>query len=84
MLLNILIWILIGTLAGWIAGIIMKSSGSLIRNMILGVVGALLGGFIVSLFDVAIDTFSIIGFLVAIGGACLLILIFRLLFGGRR
>ena len=81
MLLNILLWLLIGAVAGWLAGIIMKSRGSLIRNIILGIVGALVGGFILKLFKVDIDTFSLWGLLAAIGGACIVILVFRLLFG---
>jgi len=82
-ILNILLWLLIGALAGWLAGIIMRSRGSLIRNIILGIAGALLGGWIVSFFA-DVTKFSIIGFLVAVGGACILIFIFRLLFGGKR
>jgi len=61
----------------------MRSRGSLIRNIILGIAGALLGGWIVSFFA-DVTTFSVLGFLVAIGGACLLIFIFRLLFGRKR
>ncbi|MCL2281515.1 MAG: GlsB/YeaQ/YmgE family stress response membrane protein [Dehalococcoidia bacterium] len=61
----------------------MRSRGSLIRNIILGIAGALLGGWIVSFFA-DVTKFSIIGFLVAVGGACILIFIFRLLFGGKR
>lgn len=67
-ILNILLWLLIGALAGWLAGIIMRSRGSLIRNIILGIAGALLGGWIVSFFA-DVTKFSIIGFLVAVGGA---------------
>jgi len=54
-----------------------------IRNLILGIAGALLGGWIVSFFA-DVTTFSVLGFLVAIGGACLIIFLFRLLFGGRK
>lgn len=81
MLLNILLWILIGAVAGWLAGIIMKSNGSFIRNVILGIAGAVAGGFIAKLCGQDIEAFSWVGLLVAIAGACLLILIFRLLFG---
>ncbi|MCL1886170.1 MAG: GlsB/YeaQ/YmgE family stress response membrane protein [Dehalococcoidia bacterium] len=83
LLINILLWILIGAVAGWLAGIIMRSRGSFIRNLILGIAGALLGGWIVSFFA-DVTTFSVLGFLVAIGGACLIIFLFRLLFGGRK
>jgi uncharacterized membrane protein YeaQ/YmgE (transglycosylase-associated protein family) len=84
MLLNILLWLLVGALAGWLAGIIMKSRGSLIRNIILGILGALLGGFIVSLFGIELGKFSFWFILAAIAGACLIIFLFRLIFGGKR
>ena len=47
---SIIVWIIIGGLAGWIAGMIMKEQGSLVKNIIVGIVGALIGGFIMSFF----------------------------------
>jgi len=79
-LVNIVLWIILGALAGWIAGIIMKSKGSLLRNIIIGIIGALLAGWILSWFGVDYDGFSILGFLAAIGGAALLIFLGRLIF----
>ena len=82
MVINILLWLLVGAVAGWVAGIIMKSKGSLLRNIILGIVGAVVGGFLVRwLTDWNFNDFSWQGLLVAIGGACLVILVFRILFG---
>ena len=44
-----IIYIIIGALAGWLAGVIMKGGGSgLIRNLILGIVGSILGGWLLS------------------------------------
>ncbi|RPA59390.1 GlsB/YeaQ/YmgE family stress response membrane protein [Gordonia oryzae] len=49
-------YIVIGALAGWIAGKIMKGSGSgLLLNIVIGIVGALIGGFLLSFF---VDTAS--------------------------
>jgi uncharacterized membrane protein YeaQ/YmgE (transglycosylase-associated protein family) len=49
-------YIIIGALAGWIAGKIMKGGGSgLLMNIVIGIVGALLGGFLLSFF---VDTAS--------------------------
>lgn len=49
-------YIIIGAIAGWIAGKIMKGSGSgLLMNIVIGIVGALLGGFLLSFF---LDTAS--------------------------
>jgi len=44
-------YIIIGALAGWIAGKIVKGGGSgILMNIVIGVVGALLGGFLLSFF----------------------------------
>lgn len=43
-------YIVIGALAGWIAGKIMGQGGGLLRNLGVGIVGALLGGFLLSFF----------------------------------
>ncbi|NMO04600.1 GlsB/YeaQ/YmgE family stress response membrane protein [Gordonia sp. TBRC 11910] len=49
-------YIIIGALAGWIAGKIVKGSGSgILMNIVIGVIGALLGGFLLSFF---LDTAS--------------------------
>lgn len=44
-------YIIIGALAGWIAGKIVKGAGSgILMNIVIGVVGALIGGFLLSFF----------------------------------
>lgn len=72
-----LLWfLLIGLAAGWLAGTIMKGSGfGLIGNLVVGVIGALLGGFI---FDVlSIQSYGPVGSLVTsvVGAVALLALI---------
>jgi len=76
---QIVIWIIFGALVGWIASMIMgvKRRG-LIKNIIVGLVGAFLGGFIASLFDIgSVTTFTLEGFLIATAGAVILIWILR-------
>jgi len=77
MLISLLLWLLFGALVGWIAGIIMKSRGSLGKNIILGIVGSFVGGFIASLLGFG-DLgggfrFDLMNILIAVGGACLVI-----------
>lgn len=48
-------YIVIGALAGWIAGLIMKTKEGLLLDIVVGVVGALIGGFLLSFF---VDTAS--------------------------
>ncbi|AEF37235.1 MAG: GlsB/YeaQ/YmgE family stress response membrane protein [Mycolicibacter algericus] len=48
-------YIIIGAIAGWIAGIVMKSKYGLLTDIVVGVVGALIGGFLLSF---VVDTAS--------------------------
>jgi len=82
---NIVLWIIFGGLAGWIASMIAgtnKQQG-LLGNIIVGILGAFLGGFIVNLLggDGDINSFSLWNLLVAIGGAVLLLFIWKAMTG---
>ncbi len=46
---DILIWILFGALVGWVASMVMGSSGGLLWDIIVGIVGAVIGGFLMGL-----------------------------------
>ena len=85
---GILGWIILGLIAGAIAKAILpgRQGGGWIVTLILGVVGALLGGFIGSaLFGVELETFwSIETWLLAIGGSILVLLIYGLATRGSR
>lgn len=74
---NIIWFLLIGLVAGWLAGKIMKSGHrGVIENLMVGVIGALIGGVLVSVLDAVLR--SIIGqLLAATFGAMLLILLLR-------
>ncbi len=79
---GIVLWIVLGALAGWLASIIMGKNRGMgwIANTVVGVIGATLGGWIASwLLGVEITGFNVTSFLIAIGGACLLLLIVGLL-----
>lgn len=77
---KLILSLVIGALAGYIAGRIMKSGGGLIRNIILGVAGSVVGGFLASLLGLYARTFSIGGLVISVAGACLVIWIGRKLF----
>jgi uncharacterized membrane protein YeaQ/YmgE (transglycosylase-associated protein family) len=72
----ILLWLLFGAIVGWLASIIMKKNKrmGLIANIVVGLVGSALG---VWLFELAgfgsINSFTLTGFIVSVGGASLLI-----------
>ncbi len=79
---GILIWIIFGAIIGWLAGLVMGDSKSLVMNIIVGILGALLGSWIASmLFDAPIDTFSVWGVVFSVIGAAILIAIKRALTG---
>ena len=84
---GLLSWIVVGLIAGWLAGRVMKGGGyGLIGDIIVGVVGGLLGGFIASYFFHVGDPMSginLTSILIAFLGAILLLFLLRLM-GGRR
>jgi uncharacterized membrane protein YeaQ/YmgE (transglycosylase-associated protein family) len=80
MTLEVLIIILaIGALAGWLAGMVMKGSGfGLLGDIVVGILGAFIGGFLLSLFHIAF--YGLAGSLLsAFIGAVVLLAIVRLI-----
>ena len=80
---GIVIWLVIGGIVGWLASIIMKRDGSqgILMNVVVGIVGALLGGFLISpLVGVGTinDGVSIGSILVSLVGAVILLAIVNL------
>ncbi|KKO45146.1 transglycosylase [Arsukibacterium ikkense] len=76
---NFIAFLIIGALAGWIAGNIMKGKGfGLLGNIVVGIVGAFLGGFLFGLLGLA--SFGFIGSLItATVGAIVLIYVVSLI-----
>lgn len=78
---GVLLWILFGALAGWIASMIMKTGSGAIMDIIMGVIGAIVGGFIMNFFGQSgVTGFNLYSVLVAVLGAIIVITIGRLLF----
>lgn len=75
---GILIWIVFGALVGLAASALMGGSKGVIWDILLGMAGAFLGGYIMSLFGkTGVSGFNLYSFLVALLGACVLIVIAR-------
>jgi len=85
---GILSWIVVGLIAGWLAGQVMKGGGyGLIGDIIVGVVGGLLGGWLAtSVLHIGADVngINLESILVAFVGAVILLAILRVVGGGRR
>ena len=81
---GILSWIVVGGLAGLLAGMIMGEKHGLIGKIIIGIIGANIGGYIASRFNLgSVDGINLTSILIAAGGACLLLAVLRLL-GGKK
>ncbi len=76
-------WIMVGLIAGWIAGMVMKGSGfGVIGDIVLGIIGALLGGFLASAvlnIPNAMTGINFTSIITAIVGAIIVVAILRLL-----
>jgi uncharacterized membrane protein YeaQ/YmgE (transglycosylase-associated protein family) len=83
---DFLVWIIFGAIAGWIASIIMKKNKKMgaIANIIVGIIGAFIGGYIMELAGVEVEAgFNFTSLLVAILGAVVLLFVLGL-FSRRR
>ncbi|MDQ3065105.1 MAG: GlsB/YeaQ/YmgE family stress response membrane protein [bacterium] len=73
-------WIILGALAGWIASMIMRTNAEqgAIANIIVGILGAVIGGFLMQMFGASgVEGFSLYSLLVAIGGAVALLAVYK-------
>jgi uncharacterized membrane protein YeaQ/YmgE (transglycosylase-associated protein family) len=78
---NLLAWVIVGAIAGWLASIVMKTNSSqgLLSDIIVGVVGGLIGGFLLTQLGVggAVTGINLTSILVAFIGAVILLGILR-------
>lgn len=76
----ILIWIVIGAIAGWLAGLIMKGRGQgLLINIIVGIVGAVIGGWLFGALGVSLGSGLISAIVSATIGAVILLFLVSLI-----
>jgi len=81
---NLIIWLVVGGVIGWLASLVMKTDAQqgMILNVVLGVAGALLGGWLLSPLlgagTVNQGDFSLLGLLVSFGGAIILLFVVNL------
>ena len=78
---GIITWLIFGALVGWVASIIMRRNSEMgsIANIVVGVIGAGLGGWIASLMGIGTVTgFNFYSLLIALAGACVLLLVIGL------
>jgi uncharacterized membrane protein YeaQ/YmgE (transglycosylase-associated protein family) len=88
-MIGFLIWILVGAIIGWIATELMHDRSNLLINIIVGIVGAFVAGYLLTpLFHISTinqGAYSIPALLVSLGGAIILLFVVNLIRGrGRR
>ena len=82
---NIIIWLIVGGIVGWLASLIMRTDAQqgIILNVIVGIVGAFLGGWLGGMLGISganINSgFSVTGFIISLIGAVILLAIVNLI-----
>lgn len=77
-------WIIVGLIAGWATGKIMRGSGyGIFGDIIIGIIGGIIGGWIMRAIGFQGQGGTVYTILVAIGGAIVLTWLYRLITGGR-
>ena len=86
---NFIIWLVVGGLIGWVASMVMRTDGQqgIILNVIVGIVGAFLGGWLISPMvgvpTINQDAFSVGAMVVSLIGAIILLAVVNLVNRGR-
>lgn len=83
---SIIAWLVLGLIAGFVASQIVNRNGEgLILDIVLGVVGAVVGGYLFTLFGAApVTGFNLYSMLVAVVGAVVVLALYHLITGNRR
>jgi uncharacterized membrane protein YeaQ/YmgE (transglycosylase-associated protein family) len=72
-MISLLVWLIIGGVVGWLAGLIMRDNNGVIVNIIVGIVGSFLGGLILSRGDINNSPLTVGTFAVSLLGAVILL-----------
>ena len=79
---NLIVWLIVGGLVGWVASMIMHSPEGILMNVVVGIVGAFIGGWLLSPLigagTINQNDFSIGGLVVSLLGAIILLAIVNL------
>lgn len=76
---GIIVWLIIGAIAGWLGGLLLKGGGfGLIGNIVVGIVGAVIGGWLAGVLGISIGTGLIASIIMATFGAVILLMLLRM------
>lgn len=82
-MIGLIVWLIIGGVVGWLAGMIMRDNQGVIMNIVVGIVGSFLGGLLFSRGEINDAPLTVETFLVSLLGAIILLAIVNLLRRGR-
>lgn len=82
-MINLIVTIIVGAIIGWVASMIMRTRGGLLVDIVVGLVGALLAGWLFGKGIFTAASFDIVSVLWSLLGAVILLAVFKLLFRGR-
>ncbi|NIE84530.1 MULTISPECIES: GlsB/YeaQ/YmgE family stress response membrane protein [unclassified Burkholderia] len=76
---GLIMWLIIGAIAGWLAGLLVKGGGfGLIVDIIVGIIGAVIGGWLAGVLGISVGSGFFASIIVAVIGAVILLFIIRL------
>ena len=82
---NIIAWVVVGAIAGWLASLVVKTNSTqgLVEDIVVGVVGGVIGGFVLNLLGIggSVTGLNITSIVVAFIGAVILLLILQAIRG---
>ena len=82
-MIGLIVWLIIGGVVGWLAGIIMRDNQGIIMNIVVGIVGSFLGGLIFARGEINDAPLTVETFAVSLIGAVILLAIVNLVRRGR-
>jgi len=75
---SIVVWIILGLIAGWVASLITKTREGMVMNIVVGIIGAFIGGMVLNLFGGSgVSGLNLASILTAVLGAVILLAIVR-------
>ena len=79
-MINLILWLLFGALVGWLASLVMRTDAQqgAILNIVVGIIGALIGGFLFGAGTINSNDFSLSALLVSFVGAVILLAVVNL------
>ena len=82
-MINLIVWLVAGAVIGWLAGIVMHDQAGLMINIVVGVVGALIAGFLLNQPTINQNVFSLNALVISLVGAIILLAVVNLVRRGR-